>query len=138
MSYSSDVSTGQQATAAQYNALRDDTPKFVELAGNEAHVVTYNDTWQDWDISAIVPAGVICVLVQVQKKVGITDIAIGGARKNGSALIRTIFLSSETGSHPAGATLITECDANRVIELWGDNVEPCYYGILGYWIGVGL
>ena len=135
MAYSGDVVTGDQATAAQYNALRDDIDNFVELIGTEAHATT-TDNWEDWDISGIVPAGTKYVLVLMF----ILDNAARtfGARKNGSGLERKITVNMGLGLVEA-MVWPTECDSNRVIEIIDASAtNPVDFGILGYWSGIGL
>ena len=59
---------------------------FTELAGIENHLAAGAGAWEDWDLSAIVPAGTVSVLVLVFKSgVGSKK---AGARKNGTALDR--------------------------------------------------
>ena len=104
---------------------------FTELAGGQNKVVTSTSTWQDWDLSAIVPAGTVAVLVAVGAS---TAKYVTGARKNGSSLART-----SPGVDVAAASLdgwvmtfLTECDANRIVEIYCSNTGP-KFNILGYW-----
>lgn len=105
---------------------------FVELLGTENHTPTVVGGWEDWDISAIVPAGTKYVLVKISEHTGAG--ALGGARKNGSALGRTVWAVGAA----AETTIICECDTNRVIEVYNNAANPqeTGYGILGYWQGV--
>jgi len=135
MAYSADVAAGDQATAAQYNALRDDALIFVELAGGDNHACGASTTWTDWDVSALVPAG--AVAVEVTAKHNAVAVVTFGARKNGSALARNGWAMGNSGVAES-VSFTTECDANRVIELYSSTDGRVNYNITGYWIGVGI
>jgi len=141
MAYSADVAAGDQATAAQYNALRDDIPYYVELAGAENKKTTGDSAWEDWDISAIIPAGTIAVEVGLGNDVGAPGSSQMGVRTNGSALDRWMYVPSpaQAINLPITTVQVTP-DASRIIEIWAANhtANGCSFHILGYWIGVGI
>lgn len=104
---------------------------FTELAGGENKAVAVASTWGDWDLSAIVPIGTKSVLVAVGAS---TALYVTGARKKGSTLERTtpgvdFAAASLTGW---AMTFLTECDVNRVIQIYCSNTGP-KFNILGYW-----
>lgn len=101
---------------------------FVELAGGEDYTPTTASTWEDWDISGIVPVGTKYVLVHMSNTAN--NSWNYGARKNGSSLNRIVNLGPY--SH---ANWTTEVDENRVIEIYGTRDPPTsnYFNILGYW-----
>ncbi len=121
------IATGQQATAADVNALR----LFTELAGGQDLAPSSGAaTWENYDLSAIIGAGAIAVLVGIKGSV-VASIT-GGARNNGSALNRVVSLTEANR-----VTLVTQCDANRIIEIYGESATQGYnarYSILGYWV----
>ena len=138
MATSSAVSTGQQATATQYNNLRTDALarlQYTELLGTDAHNAAGVAGWEDWDVSGIVPAGTKAVVVSV----GCSNSAsfIGGARDNGSALNRYAPLptGATSGANSWGVMLVTECDSNRVIEVYAGNTTQVWFNIVGYFWG---
>ena len=103
---------------------------FTELAGGEAHATTAQSTWEDYDISAIIPAGAVSALVMIYNSYG-TAYTVG-ARKNGSALARTFVVGAGAGEE---VTLLTEVDANRILELYDSSGTPGLvdFSIMGYW-----
>jgi hypothetical protein len=118
------IATGQQALAA--DILASDR-HFTELAGNDNHEASVAATWEDWDLSTIVPAKTKYVLVQLRN--GYTSAKIGGARKNGSTDDRKFSVPAS-----GNVCLLTEVDANRVIEVYAETVtDGPDFGILGYW-----
>jgi len=100
-------------------------PAFTELAGSENKVVTTAGTWEDWDISGIVPAGTKAALVGLWGYGSGTPLM--GARKNGSALVR-----QESVPLSGIILMTTEVDANRVMEIYADTVTR-RFEIKGYW-----
>lgn len=102
---------------------------FTELAGGESHKVSADDTWEDWDLSAIIGAGAVAALIGIAA----TDTAnSGGARKNGSALSRKFSIRT-TAPNYIEAILLTEVDANRVIDIYSNQKLYAYFNVLGYW-----
>ena len=102
--------------------------RFIDIIGGADHQATGADTWEDWDISALVPAGTIAAQISVRNASGTARVV--GMRKNGSALTRSINLYN-TGDR----TWTTEVDANRVLEIYvATAVAGFYFNALGYWI----
>ena len=80
-------------------------------------------TWEDWDLSASVPAGAHAVEVLIYHATDTT----AGVRQNGSAATRVI-------GNPAGWTVFTTLlDANRVIETIHDTTGSTRFWVTGYW-----
>ena len=104
----------------------------TELAGGEAHQVTNINTWEDWDISAIVPAGTKAVLVEIYIKFSSNQVS--GVRKNGSALERKQSTGTPSDTSVAYRHILTEVDNNRIIEVYGSLASAnLTFSILGYW-----
>ncbi len=105
---------------------------FTELAGGEDHL-NPGIGWGDWDLSGIIGAGAVCVLLAMQNKE--PSIKGGGARKNGSALARFDVLPPyfDNVDERFSFSIICECDANRVIEIYGGGSNEIYFQVLGYW-----
>lgn len=99
---------------------------FTELFSTPYHCISNTSTWEDWDLSSIVPAGTLCVLVIVAVPGG-TNKYEAGARKNGTALARKDDAADYRSS------LLTEVDANRVIEVYGESTTAVRFTIAGYW-----
>jgi len=107
---------------------------FTELAGGEDKTVATANTWEDWDISAIVPAGTVAVLVLIVSIGGAATSGSAGARKNGSALARLHDVNTTTASAERSATcILTEVDANRIIEIYAPDTSKYQFNIVGYW-----
>ena len=103
---------------------------FTELVGNNNHANPTASTWEDWDVSALVPSGGRSVLVLVAPT-AYSDLAeTVGVRKNGSALARTISVNP-IHAHPF--TWLTECDTNRIIETYASDIGRWFFNIVGYW-----
>lgn len=90
---------------------------FTELDGIDS--ITGSGGWSDWDLSSIVPAGTKFVLVYHRHS---TSTHTYGARKNGTSYGRTAFCKGP-------GWIATECDDNRVIEVYGSET----YKLWGYW-----
>lgn len=102
--------------------------EFVECYSNY-HNVSQASTWEDWDLSDIVPQGTKVVYVFLYN-VDPEGQAMG-TRRNGS--VRSRYWTNPT----AGVQAVpTECDANRIIEIYYSGSTPLYgvFRILGYWI----
>lgn len=85
-------------------------------------------TWTDLDLSAFCPAGTKAVLL---RPLFANAYIVAGFRKNGSALARTGgFLSGGERM----AFILTECDADRIIEYYADNANFGFgVELWGYW-----
>ena len=106
---------------------------FTELVGGQDRHVGAAATWTDWDISAIVPAGTKSVIVAMVN-IDTVNVKSAGARKNGSALDRRGTLPLTAGAAESwDFSLLTECDANRVIEIYAQTDASIHFNILGYW-----
>ena len=105
---------------------------FTELAGGEGHQVTNTSTWEDWDLSAIVPAGTKAVLVEIYLQFSANQVS--GVRKNGSSLNRYQSTGTPTNTVVSFRNILTEVDGNRIIEIYG-SLASAYltFSILGYW-----
>lgn len=103
--------------------------RFAEYWGTE-HNVTAQATWQDWDLSSIVPAGTKFVQIRIVPETS-TVVAVG-VRKNGSADVRTINSPADTGD---SVFQVVECDDNKVIECYVNSAGYKSYGfyLTGYW-----
>jgi len=100
---------------------------FTELVGGENHTAPAGSGWQDWDISAIIPAGSKYAAIKVLNTGGSGRSA--GARKNASALDRSwVFAAGKD------FLFITEVDSARVIELKEDSASLYnQYSVMVYW-----
>lgn len=127
MAYGTDTVTFYRQNgdgAANWEAM----PKgltFTELMST-AHGPSAANTWEDWDLSAIVPAGTKSVLVCITNQAAAGN---RGCRKNGSALVRYWYLNAADMPH---MFILTECDANRIIEIYYPNTDA-HHQIVGYW-----
>ena len=105
---------------------------FTELAGQENKQVAVINTWEDWDLSAIVPAGTKAVLVEIRLIFSANQVS--GVRKNGSALNRLQSTSTPSTTVISFRDILTEVDANRTIEIYGSLASVyLHFSILGYW-----
>ncbi len=117
------ITTGQVITAADVNALR----QYVELSDATSHQVGTGNTWEDWDISGIVPAGTTEVIVEIFRA---ANGELNGARDNGSAIDHRFNLVGG-----ANERFLMECglDASRVIEVYDDDAAKAgRFAIVGY------
>jgi len=98
---------------------------FTELAPTTGNP-SANNTWEDWDLSAIIGAGAKVVEVRIAPR---HDTQNRGVRKNGSALSRWIGLAVDED-----IIILCECDDNRVIEIYGNySGTPDGFVVMGYW-----
>lgn len=102
--------------------------EYVEIALASWSRVSSTSTWENWDLSSIIPIGAKYAEVIIYLN---GSAYVGGARKNGSALDRKIA--------PAGAdmgyTMLVELDTNRIIERYGSHktVGTVDFTVSGYW-----
>jgi len=103
---------------------------FTELDSAVHNASGAVDTWEDWDLTAIVPAGTVAVLVGICN-IAQNSLLTGGARKNGTALTRYFLVGY--GSHAVQTHILTECDANRIIDIYASVLAEVDFFIMGYW-----
>lgn len=102
-----------------------DTTTFTELWSDGHPASTTN--WEDWDISALVPAGTIAVEVQMYNGENNSNLGMG-ARKNGSSVDR------QEGILAYGRTYMTvEVGADRIIEIYTSDKDNTGFRLTGYW-----
>jgi len=108
--------------------------EIIDLVGAQNYNPSAASTWEDWDISAIIPAGAKGAMVEMASSLN-TGYILGGARKNGTAINRYAYLDQATvTTHRADKVLPTECDASRIIEVYSQGVATnVYFNIVGYW-----
>lgn len=137
---------GTRVTVAELPALTDekvwkgtggdveeiDPPRAFHETLLAAHNVSSIDTWEDYDLSALVPAGTAAVEVLMREGTS-NPCSICGCRRNGSSNALNLFRSGRAYTYiPVGRTQIVECDVNRVIECYADAVSVNFY-VIGYW-----
>ncbi len=121
------IVTGQQILAADVAALR-----MTEMM-SASHQAGGVGAWEDWDLSAVVPAGTTYVLVLMSMYNNTGNATNHGVRKNGSANVR-YFSTTQTITESEIVAIPTEVDGSRVIEIYDGNsaVNDTFY-IIGYW-----
>ena len=98
----------------------------LDTAAGSAHNPSSNNTWEDWDISAIIPAGTTTVEILMENISGTQAL---GARKNGSSLNRAVALLAY-----APLTMLVEVDSNRIIEIYAQTgYANAYFWVSGYY-----
>lgn len=117
----------------QYDEAVAEDLLFSELVGGGSHNTAGFGAWEDWDLSAIVPAGTAAVLVKMYHFVTGDAFSTKGARNNGSGLSRLIEPLDKSTQF-----LLTPCDGSRIIEIYdnGDGGVPgitTNFTIFGYW-----
>lgn len=88
------------------------------------------NTWEDWDLSALIPAG--AKYVDILSRTNTSSIHTVGVRKNGSSIVRSLATDSYDGiPYP----WLTELDENRVVERYVSGASNrSRFTVLGYWI----
>ena len=95
---------------------------FVELDGTAQYSILVINTWEDWDLTALIPANALAVLVNT---------AAGnnayGVRPNNSAQARIV------GGY--GYSMVSR-HANRIIECYSSALGGAggLFYLLGYWV----
>lgn len=101
-------------------------PTFYELDGSHAHQVSAASSWEDWDISAIIPEGVTRVLMRLSMAAPAGCTA--GLRENGSAAARSFTYQGYAFS------LESKVDAARIIECYDSTAgHAVLFALWGYW-----
>lgn len=98
---------------------------------------TYDATWNEWDVSGIVPAGAAGKLVRFLGLVRHSGIGaeLMFREPGNSNAINTDKIISQVAATNQGRTFEVLCDANRKIEYYGEaGWTPTYYCIRGWWI----
>jgi len=106
-----------------------DPLSFTELVGGEAIVPALDNTWEDWDLAAIIPPNSVSVLIGCYNDSAGSQTC--GIKKKGSALARTFACAAED----VYTFCICECDASRIIEIYGRaaGAHNTAFNVLGYW-----
>lgn len=115
------ITTHKNIASAHHSKL-----VFTELAGGDNHDAAAHSTWEDWDISGIIPVGAIYALIEIINA-GLGDRALG-VRKKGSALNRTQVMAPNTNR-----VVLTEVSASRVVEIWVSSTGAMKFSVLGHW-----
>jgi len=104
---------------------------FTELA-SAVHQAAGFSTWEDWDISALVPANVIA-LIGLQNK-DVTGYRNHGVRANGSSLTRRFLTPSYVVAAGGELHTLVQVDVNGIIEIFAEAATTyCDFRVLGYW-----
>ena len=104
-------------------------PIFYSLAGMENHPLSGTNTWEDWDLAAIIPVGTIYVLIECYTTAGGWYL---GVRKKGSGLSRKIH-NADGMCETSSTIVLTEVGSDRKVEIFGHTTNTCYT-VKGYWI----
>ena len=87
------------------------------------------NTWEDWDLSATIPAGAKYAEIVFRSASASLK---AGVRKNGSSVDRTIEHSTGTSMEVYHMTV--EVDANRIIERYSQTDPANWkFTVVGYW-----
>lgn len=114
----------------QLNALS--SLAYVEVAPAAFTNPAGADSWEDWDISSICPAGAKYAEVLIENSLPATRPA--GIRKNGTATNRMLPVATLGDDH-VWTTVTVELDANRVVERFATTaVASSKFSVVGYWI----
>jgi hypothetical protein len=92
---------------------------YIELDGSVNHIQVNNSAWEDWDLSATLPAGTRAADILLS-----SALTNKGVRQNGSAQVRL--------GNPYGGQMLAVPDALRIIETYETTGQV--FRLLGYWI----
>lgn len=102
--------------------------RYVEMVPS-SHKVTTTNTWEDWDLSSLIPPDT----KQVEISCWASTSEDVGARKNGSSLERRI---TTNGAVPQPFTFSVNPDSSGIIEIYAsaNGANSVIFNIWGYWI----
>lgn len=107
-------------------------PNYTELVGGEdVQPSGAQFSWQDWDISAIIPEKATAVEVMVKQSTAGWHIA--GVREDGSSLVRIFNIGASAQNE---SVTITVPNNGRIIELYcysAVQAQCAQHSIVGYW-----
>jgi hypothetical protein len=104
--------------------------RFTELLATAQN--SSNSTWQNLDLSSIIPAGAESVEIYIENaNTGAARIA--GARANGSSNNRYYDISSPGADGRNGYSLTVKLDSNRIIQILSEVAADIYFRVTGYW-----
>jgi len=120
------ITTGQylKATASGYEGGELTSVNFTETM-SASHTQPTTNSWVDWDLSSIVPAGTVCVIIWcINPDAGVREV---GCRKNGTANDKHDDMATSSWS-----CMPVNVDENRVIETYGETTSVIFK-VVGYW-----
>ena len=127
------------AVNAEEDALEFITPSgggltYVEIAPPAWSSPSVANTWENWDLSALIPADAKYADIFARYKA--TSASNFGVRKNGSAIVRYLLPVAVSGIvYP----YLTELDAGRIVERYVGGISTrADFTVIGYWIQIAL
>ena len=91
-----------------------------------------NATWQDLNISSVVPAGAEAAEFYIENAdTGAARVC--GIRANGSSANRYFDVSSPGADGRSGYTATVALDSDRILEIYSEDYADTYFQLLGYW-----
>jgi len=120
--------------AANWEAISSLAPAYTELDGTDQQAPTADSTWENFDLTGIVPVGTSVVEVHIEVDCT-TNQPSGGVRADGSALARIKKITR--GNADMGTfIMLCECPVSRIIEIYAflnGAVGTSRFSIMGYW-----
>jgi len=99
--------------------------EYISIAPSAWSSITDEDTWEDWSLSAQIPAGALYAEITMY---GSAAANIVGVRKNGSAINR--YYQGMPANQMMGHMTV-ELDADRIVERYGKDADR--FTVVGYW-----
>lgn len=99
--------------------------------------MTMDNSWNDWDVSSVVPAAAAGQLVHVVMRIGDDAANNLKLRQNGStdAGFATPVVSCDAGDSFGSVDAFVLCDSSRIIEYKvASTATTCDIVIRGWWI----
>ncbi len=93
---------------------------------------TTNATWQNLDLSSLIPAGAESVEVYIENA-RTNGARTAGARANGSSSNRYFAISRGETNARNGYTMTVKLDSNRIIQIYSELTTDIFFRIVGYW-----
>jgi hypothetical protein len=107
-------------------------PTAVDFAVGD---LTTDSTWNDLDLSSIIDAGAVAVVLSVTIEDGATESTLDFRKNGNSNAIAIASISTQVVDVPCSSTLTVALDSNGVIEYRGSNLtfSTINITVLGWW-----
>lgn len=113
-------------------------PRRTDAAANDFSVgdFTTDATWNDLDLSGIIPVGAKAVVVKILARDGSVNFSFQFRKKGNSNVTEYFGIRTQVNNIYIANQGVVECDSDRVIQYFGSNTTwtAVYVHIMGWYI----
>jgi len=119
--FNGDVKT--MRSGAEYNLV----PTYIEVSAGLSTTVLSTSTWENWDLSSVVPVGALYADIAIVNRADAEYVA--GVRENGGATNRYRYLPNDSS-----IMYTVVLDSGRIIERYCSDSGSTNFAVMGYYI----